>query len=57
MWNSQIVKAFLTTLCYTVYLLQKTSIKHKEVCTAESKWDGLGFYFLGKAGILHVYEN
>lgn len=48
MWNSQIVKVFLTTVCYTVYLLQKTSVTPKEVCTAESKWDGLGTLFSGK---------
>lgn len=49
MGNSYIVKAFFTTVCYAaVHLVQKRSMKPMTVCTAESKWDGLGALFSGK---------
>lgn len=57
MWKTHI-KALLTALCHAAHLVQKTRLGPMEVVVQQSP-SGMDwvFYFLGKAEVLHVYEN
>lgn len=52
------IKALLTAPCHTAHLVQETRLGPMEVVAQQSP-RGMDwvFYFLGKAEILHVYEN